>query len=49
MISKIASGKHIMVLDNIEKDKIESQKGWCYIQTEEGLKGYIHKSRIASN
>ncbi|MBF4491719.1 SH3 domain-containing protein [Flavobacterium sp. MR2016-29] len=49
VISKIASGKHIMVLDNIEKNVIESQKGWCYIQTEEGLKGYIHKSRIASN
>lgn len=49
IITTIRSGEHIIVLDNIEQDVVESQKGWCYVQNKEGVKGYIHKSRITIN
>ncbi|MBL0737182.1 SH3 domain-containing protein [Flavobacterium sp. GN10] len=49
VVIKINSGEHIIVLDNIEKDVEESQKGWCLVENKDGQKGYIHKSRIVSN
>lgn len=49
IITTIKSGEHILVLDNIEQDVIDSQKGWCYVQNKEGIKGYINKSRITIN
>jgi len=42
IIGKINSGEHIDVLDNPDEEN------WYLVQTKEGKKGYIHKSRIVS-
>ncbi|ELY2018448.1 SH3 domain-containing protein [Flavobacterium psychrophilum] len=42
IISKIDSGEHINVLENPDEED------WYLIQTKEGKKGYIHRSRILS-
>lgn len=52
VIEKIKSGEHIFILDNPERvlETKEDEEGfnWYLIQTKDGKKGYIHKSRIVS-
>ncbi|RVU90359.1 SH3 domain-containing protein [Flavobacterium columnare] len=48
IITKINTNEHIIVLKCIEEDVEESKKGWYYIETKDGKKGYVHKSRIVS-
>ncbi|OWP82872.1 hypothetical protein BWK59_13575 [Flavobacterium davisii] len=47
IIVKINSGEHIKVLKPIEQDEKENID-WYYIETKDGKKGYVHKSRIVS-
>ena len=52
IIAKIKSGEHIEVLDNPERKwelaSDEESYNWYEVETKEGKKGYVHKSRIKS-
>ncbi|OWP83052.1 hypothetical protein BWK59_12595 [Flavobacterium davisii] len=52
VLEKIKTGEHIIVLDNPERvfQNTEDEDGnsWYLIETKNGTKGFVHKSRIVS-
>ena len=48
IIAKINSGEPIDVLENLDGDVNDSDRGWYLVQTKDSKKGYVHKSRIVS-
>ena len=50
IIAKIKSGEHIEVLDNPQRkwDSAEDEESfnWYEVETKEGKRGYVHKSKI---